>query len=148
MSWEIVSTLFGPEIQNTAPKCCVEGCNNRADNAGNGKYHLRCSSHHKEKYKMNGWQYKQYREEYCENIDGRLGFTCTTTIMAPNWQIEVDHIDGDPTNNDPSNLQSLCNCCHRYKTMINEENLPRHKRKKMVEKEFQLLYGNLTENQL
>ena len=30
------------------------------------------------------------------------------------WQL--DHVDGDPTNNDPGNLQVLCSACHRYKT--------------------------------
>ena len=26
--------------------------------------------------------------------------------------LEVDHIDGDPTNDDPENLQTLCTPCH------------------------------------
>jgi hypothetical protein len=82
---------------------------------------------------MNDWIYKQHRKDYCENIDGRLGYICTTTIMAPNWQLEVDHIDGDPNNNHPSNLQTLCCCDHRYKTMLNEENLTKEKRKKFLE---------------
>lgn len=30
---------------------------------------------------------------------------------------EVDHIDGDNTNNEPSNLQSLCKPCHSRKTV-------------------------------
>lgn len=29
---------------------------------------------------------------------------------------EVDHRDGDATNNDPDNLQSLCKPCHSAKT--------------------------------
>jgi hypothetical protein len=134
MAWEIANTLWGKDVINPAPKCAKPGCGKYADNSGNGKYHKLCSSHHKGKYQMAGWNYKQYRKEYCENIDGRLGFKCTTTIMAPNWQIEVDHIDGDPNNNDVSNLQSLCNCCHRYKTMLHEENLPAHKRKGFISK--------------
>lgn len=31
-------------------------------------------------------------------------------------QLDVDHIDGDRSNNDPSNLQTLCANCHRLKT--------------------------------
>lgn len=59
--------------------------------------------------------YLRYRKDYCENIDGRLGFTCTTTIE---WDgmLDVDHIDGDPSNNTPENCQTLCKCCHAYKT--------------------------------
>lgn len=58
--------------------------------------------------------YLKYRKDYCENIDGRLGYTCTTTIV---WhgQLDVDHKDGDPSNNEPENLQTLCKCCHSYK---------------------------------
>jgi hypothetical protein len=59
--------------------------------------------------------YRQYRKDYCENIDGRLGFRCTTTII---WegQLDVDHIDENPKNDDLSNLQTLCKCCHAVKT--------------------------------
>jgi len=133
MAWEFVNTLFGPDIVNTAPKCKVPGCENRADNSGYGRYHLRCSSHHKGKYKMNDWIYKQHRKDFCENIDGRLGYTCTTTIVAPNWQLEVDHINGDGEDHRIENLQTFCACCHRYKTMLNEENLSPEKRKKFLE---------------
>ena len=31
-------------------------------------------------------------------------------------QLDVDHIDGDHSNNDPLNLQTLCANCHRLKT--------------------------------
>lgn len=64
--------------------------------------------------------YRKYRKSYCENLDSRLGFVCTTTIIIP-AQLEVDHIDGNPGNNDPSNLQTLCGCCHTYKSFICED---------------------------
>jgi len=135
MANEIVSTLFGLEVINTAPKCSIQGCDNPADNAGYGRFHSHCAPHHKAQYQnKNGekTKYKAFRKDYCENIDARLGFVCTSTILHANWQIDVDHIDGDKTNHDPSNLQSLCKCCHAYKTMINEENLPVAKRKKTL----------------
>ena len=40
------------------------------------------AKHHSIKHGIGGWEYKVFRKEYCENIDGRLGFTCTTTITA------------------------------------------------------------------
>lgn len=57
------------------------------------------------------------KKNYCENIDGRLGFKCP---VDPNfeWQngdLHSDHIDGDHFNNDPSNLQTLCSICHNRK---------------------------------
>jgi 5-methylcytosine-specific restriction endonuclease McrA len=33
-------------------------------------------------------------------------------------QLDVDHIDGDHSNNNPDNLQTLCANCHRLKTYI------------------------------
>ena len=61
--------------------------------------------------------YRKYRKNYCENIDERLGFPCTTNIV---WDgmLDVDHIDENPSNEDPSNYQTLCACCHRYKGNI------------------------------
>lgn len=36
-------------------------------------------------------------------------------------QMDVDHIDGNHTNNDESNLQVLCANCHRLKTYVNKD---------------------------
>ena len=40
--------------------------------------------------------------------------------------IDVDHIDGNHANNDPTNLQYLCKNCHSAKTIINGDNLNRY----------------------
>lgn len=46
---------------------------------------------------------------------------CEECGFVPVWlgQLDVDHIDGDKTNNDPSNYQTLCANCHRLKTHLN-----------------------------
>jgi len=59
--------------------------------------------------------YRAYRKEYCENVDGRLGFRCTTTITSK-AVLQVDHINGMANDNTPENLQTLCACCHIHKT--------------------------------
>ena len=129
---------------NIRPKCQVPGCNKLAQNTNTTKnpkwrksswvtekYNVEgyvCSNHHFTKIaNNNGFEkissflntyhpYKKYRKTYCENIDGRLGFKCTTTIVDPEWQLDADHIDGNPTNNDAKNIQTLCKCCHAIKT--------------------------------
>lgn len=67
-------------------------------------------------------RYLKYRGDHCENTDGRLGFVCTSTI---HWigMLDVDHKNGNHLDDDPSNLQTLCKCCHAYKTNIDKDYL-------------------------
>jgi 5-methylcytosine-specific restriction endonuclease McrA len=46
------------------------------------------------------------------------GTVCARCEFVPEHssQLDVDHIDGDHENNDPTNLQTLCANCHRLKT--------------------------------
>lgn len=133
------------------PRCWEEGCNNPAHHTGKYRvdgtpmFRKGCQEHHGNaiankhglkslqqvvaknagfetvtQYTNSKHPYLRHRKTYCENIDGRLGFVCTTTILLA-AQLEVDHIDGNHLNNDLENLQTLCGCCHKYKTIINED---------------------------
>jgi len=73
-------------------------------------------------------EYRDKVKTYCENTDGRLGFVCTTTIinktkLGLDWygMLDVDHIDGNPYNQSSENCQTLCKCCHAYKTLVNRD---------------------------
>lgn len=115
------------------PKCCIKDCNKKVtllgtDHEGNLKFSQYCDKHGGTAYHL------QWRKTYCENIDGRLGFICTTNIHYdppltkdtkwivdygyPQPMLEVDHINGNPFDEptDGSNFQTLCSCCHKYKT--------------------------------
>jgi hypothetical protein len=77
-------------------------------------------------YRNSTHSYRKHRKNYCENRDGRLGFKCTYRVNLPLidgkkflGHLSVDHINGNPKNNRKNNLQTLCNCCHAYKTILN-----------------------------
>lgn len=45
---------------------------------------------------------------YVEDVCGRCGFVPQSLV-----QLDVHHKDGNHSNNDPSNLETLCANCHR-----------------------------------
>ena len=56
--------------------------------------------------------YIKHKKDHCE----KCGF-----IPKHPCQLDVDHIDGNHSNNDITNLQTLCANCHRLKTYLNED---------------------------
>jgi 5-methylcytosine-specific restriction endonuclease McrA len=58
--------------------------------------------------------YLIHKKDTCEEC----GF-----IPVHTCQLDVDHTDGNHSNNDPSNLKTLCANCHRLKTQQNLEHL-------------------------
>ena len=60
--------------------------------------------------------YKMHKKTYCEDC----GFVAIHAV-----QLDVDHIDGNHTNDDLSNLRTLCANCHRLKTQLNRDHLPK-----------------------
>lgn len=75
-----------------------------------------CSTHDKAVYEgIRPWIL--HKKNHCE----MCGF-----IPVNHIQLDVDHIDGNKSNNDPKNLQTLCANCHRLKTWINKDWEQRH----------------------
>jgi hypothetical protein len=63
-----------------------------------------------------------HKESYCENFDGHLGFMCPVPKNA--WEhflmsLDLDHVDGNHYNNDPSNIRTYCKLCHGRKSIKN-----------------------------
>lgn len=85
------------------------GCGNLTmsrglDKEGRQRFGSRCSTCRKYGQRFKG--------DHCE----MCGF-----IPLDSVQLDVDHIDGNPSNNDKSNLQTLCANCHRLKTKQKNE---------------------------
>ena len=114
--------------KNYAPCCSYPGCINKV-------------SYHKQWKKPNGtlgYKWKKFCDAHrttkkasaddwkmakgCENTDGRYGFVCTATIIAPE-QLDVHHRDGDHRNDSQDNLECLCGNCHIVVTVQNGDHL-------------------------
>jgi hypothetical protein len=98
------------------PLCIEEGCNHTAHNQGkdHGGFQLRCK-HHLGRLGKKSYKSHKLVVPYCENIDSRLGFICTTTIVD-SCMLGVDHINENHKDPRAENLQTLCAGCHAYKT--------------------------------
>jgi hypothetical protein len=68
---------------------------------------------------------KPVKKDYCENRDARLGYKCKATNLKP-FQLDMDHIDGDNTNNEPKNIQTLCKNCHALKSKTENNHARRY----------------------
>ena len=76
-----------------------------------GRY--RCKAVYKRNIYKNQYPYTLHKKDTCQH--------CGFVPEHPS-QLDVDHIDGDRWNNDPSNLQTLCANCHRLKTHLHRDN--------------------------
>ncbi|TXG79480.1 MAG: HNH endonuclease [Spirochaetes bacterium] len=97
-------------------KCKKPSCSKSFEQSRKNKVY--CSRHCKTTHKTNrskGRKKKPYtifKKDYCEN--------CKFVPIHP-CQLDVDHIDGDHSNNELSNLRTLCANCHRLKTFMNKD---------------------------
>ena len=113
------------ELGNTLPKCVNPGCENyvAVRNWGNWSFKSecsRCQSDRKKGLRREGITI--HKKEYCENIDGHLGFKCPVPTKE-SWKgfeigcLDLDHIDGDHNNNSIENVKTYCKLCHNKKSV-------------------------------
>ena len=91
--------------------CSTPGCDNLSTNKGDGRYDKYCNG-----CKRLGKLEKRLgvKKEKCSFC----GF-----IAFHKSQLDIDHIDGDHSNDTIGNLQVLCANCHRLKTHLCSDNL-------------------------
>ena len=111
------------------PICINHGCNkpvtySHKDDLGNPRWRIHCG--HCQKASYGGHQHAPgvtpWKQGKCSNHDNHLGFPCGIDYKKAPWAIgitEVDHKDGDHTNNNVDNLDELCPMCHKRKSMTN-----------------------------
>jgi len=103
------------QTRPTCNKCLIRlARKNGKSKQGFQKYSKECVKCHKRTYNLkmgNGrrYGYNLHKKDICEIC----GF-----IPEHSCQLDVDHIDGDRSNDAESNLQTLCANCHRLKTHI------------------------------
>lgn len=107
-----------PEPSDIRGLCCE--CNkNLQRKQSNGKFGTLCSPCEDKKYRPSQARIRKLSfRKFKTNICNHCGFTSEHKI-----QFDVDHIDGNHKNNDPSNLQTLCANCHRLKTYTNKDGI-------------------------
>jgi hypothetical protein len=118
-------------INNYAPECSYPGCSNKVgyhkkyqkqDGSPGAKWKS-CCEFHRTTQKSAVDIYKM--KSGCSNVDAHHGFKCTTNVIGPEM-IDINHIDGNRYNNEPSNLECLCKSCHSKVTKDNEHHLNRY----------------------
>jgi hypothetical protein len=78
----------------------------RDKKTGRQKFSCWCGQCRRIRYKIVDRTYRRVKQKKCEKC-GYEGHPC---------ELDVDHIDGNHNNDDPTNLQTLCACCHRMKS--------------------------------
>ena len=104
------------------PLCINHGCVSPV--ASNGaRWRVHCTRCQKASYgaRTHASGVRPYKTGRCSNSDGHLGFVCGIDYDRAPWAVgitEVDHKDGNHTNNHSSNLDELCPLCHKRKGML------------------------------
>ena len=105
------------EINGEVRKAICANCGlvniSKAGIRKNGNIQWKCAvGRRQEKNKRKSPYRRRHLKTYCETC----GF-----VAVNKCQLDLDHIDGNHKNNNPSNFQTLCANCHRLKAYINKE---------------------------
>jgi len=107
------------------PKCINQGCNNDVAVRNWSNWSFKSECHTCQTNRKKGIVREGiiiHKKEYCENIDGHLGFNCPVPTKE-SWQgfqigcLDLDHIDGNHDNNFIENVRTYCKLCHSRKSI-------------------------------
>lgn len=109
-------------VQKPRPHCSESGCVRLAAVAS-PKFNADGSIRYRRQCSACSFLSKRPWRRYLESQCSRCGF-----IPEDPCQLDVDHIDGNRSNNTPTNFQTLCANCHRLKTKQQKDYLARRVR--------------------
>ena len=90
----------------------------------NNRKKVYCCRNHKQyahTIRKYGSHVNSSRKKYIKHIDKDTKCILCGFKALNKCQLDVDHIDGNHTNNSPNNLQVLCANCHRLKTFLSKD---------------------------
>ena len=124
------------------PVCAYPSCNSLVDTVDRKRKKLRtvCKTHHTTKKDLvNAWKLSKQ----CANKHGDItGTPCLVTDKFTNpSHLDIDHVDGNPFNNNPNNHQVLCKLCHIDKTMRRQDHMRSAKQKSFTSTAGDLFHG-------
>lgn len=123
-------------LYNLRPTCCNRGCKKPCMNSGKSGatgriiYRPYCAHCHNAGRGLNDYAkgVTPIKKDFCENSDGRFGFKCFSKGKKMlSLMLDLDHINGNHHDNRPRNFQTLCKCCHAYKTKFYGDNAQMYK---------------------
>jgi 5-methylcytosine-specific restriction endonuclease McrA len=112
--WHRLSDINEPERTAVCALCGPVKLIKTSRKKVNGSLRYGCQTHYRNRKNNKKKPYRKHKKDVCKSC----GFVPEHPI-----QLDVDHIDGNHSNNDESNLQTLCANCHRLKTYINQDHI-------------------------
>lgn len=111
--------LRKPESSLVRGLCVVCGVKKQRSKTRSGRkvYLSCCTVCYNKRWKQKKYKAKDKRPYVHIHQKKKDCEACHFVALHP-CQLDIDHIDGNHNNNEPSNLQTLCSNCHRLKTYI------------------------------
>lgn len=112
--WHRIQNVDSVSRTGRCSQCGLTRVKPRYGRPGQGGW--RCSRAFRAKPSEIAHRRRMRQQDHRRHVGARC--ECCGFIAEHLAQLDVDHRDGNHSNNDPSNLQTLCANCHRLKTLL------------------------------